>query len=84
MRQCQVISVLATAIKMLLIVNVSVFPLLLCYIGSALVVLRLNLPLGFYIQKVVSKVQTIQGFPTRMVYLYNEKKWRYTILVGNP
>ena len=24
------------------------------------------------------------GFPTRMVYLYNDIQWRYTILVGNP
>ena len=26
----------------------------------------------------------ILGFPTRMVYLYNDVESRYTVLVGNP
>ena len=27
---------------------------------------------------------TCHGFPTRMVYLYNDIRWRYTNLVRNP
>ena len=30
-----------------------------------------------------NQTNTFRGFPTRMVQLYNDIQWRYTILVGN-
>ena len=40
--------------------------------------------LGVTIVALLKDVTIIRGFPTRMVYLYNDTESRYTILVGNP